>query len=109
MGMYGSIGKDEFKFGGILAEACRRAGLVVEDGGILIPADKFARILTEMAFLFKKGGYGDTMSDDGLNVEGYKVYSLAANARLYASFFDFVVGRNRTEEDPQGAEDIYFG
>ena len=95
MGMYATIGGEEIKYVGLLAEACHKCGIEEIEASITIPRSQATQVLTSMVTSIEKG----RPLVHGGNIQGQSVYRLARDAAVMALLFDWVVFPKEGEEE----------
>jgi len=86
MGMYGKIGKKNFKLSGLLAESCRSVGLLPVNGTLEFDRATATRVLTQMVISFEHGR--QLLKGDSIN--GQLIYGLASDAKVLSALFDWI-------------------
>ena len=93
MGMYGTIGGQDFKLKGLLARACKAEGIDAEQGICIIPKAQYSAVLSSMASILAEDGAETRGERDYTTViEGQKIYSLLSDVQVYTAFFNMVTG-----------------
>jgi len=99
MGMYETIGGQEIKYCGLLAEACHECGIEEINSSIIISRQQATMVLTSMARSIEKG----RRLGDGENIQGQSIYRLAKDASVLALLFNWVA------YPIEGEEELIFG